>query len=176
MPSNLTVAQGFIDFNGKKSPQCDIILFDSANYSPLLSVNDLVLIPYQAVNAVVEVKARIGKREIESTLKNFKTIKNLSKIDSIRKYLLGFKSIKFEKFPNFPFFKTFPKELDMLVVLNEGVVLGNIEKPIIMRTRSAFLIFVLTLMNRYYFSTGITGPKSNPYEDYIKKFKVEFIG
>jgi len=175
LPSNLKVAQGFIDYNGIKSPQCDIIIYDSANYSPLLSVNDFVLIPYQAVGAIVEVKTKINKREIETTLKNFKTILDLSSINSIRKYMIGFSSINLKNFIDLPSFKPFPIELDMMIVLNEGFVVPGDDKPNILKTENAFLVFVLNLMSNYYFNTGMIGQKVNPYNEYIDKIEVEIV-
>ena len=44
-----------------------------------------------------------------------------------------------------------------------------------MKTNDSFLLFVLKLMETYYFNTGRLGMKKNPYENYIKKFNVEFI-
>ena len=173
LPSNIAVAQGFIDFGGTKSPQCDIILYDSANYAPLLEVNDLVLIPYESANAIIEVKAKLGKAEMEKTMNNFEAIFKHIKIQSIRKFVFAFNSIKFTSLVELEILNPYPKFLDGIFVLKKGVINNVNDKIKIYNGEDAFITFIMTIFQYFYFNTGLMGMKPNPYNKYLDNITAE---
>lgn len=65
VPKKYEVATGFIEGCQR---QCDIIVYDSHNYSPYFREGDLVVVPYQAVRAVIEVKTTLDTGALEDAL------------------------------------------------------------------------------------------------------------
>jgi hypothetical protein len=53
------------------SRQCDIIVYDGLNYSPVFQDMDFVVLRPESVKAVIEVKSRAAKAEVESALESF---------------------------------------------------------------------------------------------------------
>ena len=84
LPQKVRVAQGFIEFNGQLSPQCDIIVYDHLNYAPLYYYGEIEIIPSQAVYAVIEVKTGINRKEFGKVLHDFETLYRMS---ILQKYL-----------------------------------------------------------------------------------------
>lgn len=60
LPKKYEVATGFVE--GCKR-QCDILIYDSQNFSPLFREGDLVVIPEKALRAVIEVKSTLDSNQ-----------------------------------------------------------------------------------------------------------------
>lgn len=76
LPSQLTVATGFIvnldyDWN---SGQTDIIVYDSARFSPYFKYGDAVVVPVESVVAAISVKERLRYTDIQKELKGLAKI------------------------------------------------------------------------------------------------------
>lgn len=65
LPERYHVATGFVM---GCSRQIDILIYDRIDYAPLFREGDLVVLPRQAVRAVIEVKTRLTAKEIRSSL------------------------------------------------------------------------------------------------------------
>ncbi len=101
LPSKVKVSQGFVEYNGALSNQCDIILYDHMNYAPLYCYGDIEVVPTKAVFAVIEVKTKIDARSFGNVLYAFDKLNELKvnnkylfiyegcKITTIEKYFYG---------------------------------------------------------------------------------------
>ncbi len=101
LPQKVTVGQGFVEYGGELSYQCDIILYDSINYAPLYSYGEIVIVPHDSVFAVIEVKTTIDAKRFGETLYAFKRLEQIRvrnkflflydgcKIKTLRKYFFG---------------------------------------------------------------------------------------
>jgi len=73
---------------GKTSRECDIIVYNIAEYGPLFKSGEIVVISPEAVRCVVEVKGTIIKNSLSDA------VKNLSSVDELRrgiwKFIIGF--------------------------------------------------------------------------------------
>ncbi|MDL2141663.1 hypothetical protein QQY79_03955 [Flavobacterium tructae] len=65
LPKKYEVATGFIE--GCKR-QCDILIYDSQNFSPLFREGDLVVLPEKAVRAVIEVKSTLDTNQLQDAM------------------------------------------------------------------------------------------------------------
>jgi hypothetical protein len=68
LPPKIGIGTGFIACGGGKpdqSPQCDIILYDALNNSPLYNSGAWSIYPIEMVYGVIEVKTTLSKRELE---------------------------------------------------------------------------------------------------------------
>lgn len=77
LPQRIRVSQGFIEYDGLLSPQCDIILYDCINYAPLYSYGDIDVIPNEAVLATIEVKSGINRKEFGKVLQVFEILQSM---------------------------------------------------------------------------------------------------
>ena len=77
LPHKIRVSQGFIEYDGLLSPQCDIILYNCIDYAPLYSYGDLDVIPSKAVLATIEVKSRINRKEFAKVLRVFEILQSM---------------------------------------------------------------------------------------------------
>lgn len=78
LPKSVSVEQGFVMTpEGVLSKQCDIIVYDSTLYSPLYRINDIVIVPTEAVLIVVEVKTTINKAIFHNVIDYFANISTL---------------------------------------------------------------------------------------------------
>ena len=80
MPKRFSAGSGvIIDFDDDVIRQTDVIVYD-AQSSPLYRVGDKTLIvPYHTTAAVVEVKSRLSKKELEDRYKKIASVKRLKK-------------------------------------------------------------------------------------------------
>ena len=91
LPSRFGIAHGFlIEAEGPKSKQCDIIIYDSALYSPLLNVGSFAILPALSALAVIEVKTTINGTNLKEAFENFKAAKRLLPIGWTEGYLKGY--------------------------------------------------------------------------------------
>jgi hypothetical protein len=67
VPNRFHVATGFID---GYEPQIDILIYDSVEYAPLFRMDDLVVVPADAVRAVIEVKTNLTREELTDALQH----------------------------------------------------------------------------------------------------------
>ncbi|MBS1633850.1 MAG: hypothetical protein JST10_14905 [Bacteroidetes bacterium] len=65
IPNKYSVATGFIE--GCKR-QCDVIIYDSHNFSPFFIESDLVVVPQKSVRAVIEVKSTLETKTLLEAL------------------------------------------------------------------------------------------------------------
>lgn len=79
LPERFAVARGeVIDAVGVRSGQIDVIIFDRLKSAPLLRTDDgLVVLPAEAVLAVVEVKSRLGDLQVTQTAEGIAKMRNL---------------------------------------------------------------------------------------------------
>ena len=101
LPHKVTIGQGFVEYNGELSYQCDIILYDAINYAPLYSCGDIIVVPRESVFAVIEVKTSIDAKRFSDTMDAFNRLTQLGltkkflfiydgcKISTLRKYFLS---------------------------------------------------------------------------------------
>ena len=67
VPRRYHVATGFVD--GLK-PQFDVILYDQIDYAPLFRAGNLVVVPPEAVRAVIEIKSTLGTTELADAIEH----------------------------------------------------------------------------------------------------------
>jgi hypothetical protein len=68
LPPKIGIGTGFIASGGEspqQSPQCDIILYDAINNSPLYRSNTWSIYPIEMVYGVIEVKTTLTRRELQ---------------------------------------------------------------------------------------------------------------
>lgn len=182
LPNDLAIAHGFIYHSGRKSPQCDIIIYNRAKYSPFLCVNDLVIVPAEAVIGIIEVKTHLNGTELQKTLTSFRSIHDLCQASlgycSIMAYLVGFESISLKALLRNPYLNPFPSQLEAIVVLGKGFIFTNAARPprpTGYLSKDALIYLVIKLLSRFYFMTGVSGTKRNPYEAHIDQLGGERI-
>ena len=79
LPGAVSVGQGFItDTSGRISKQCDILIYDSQRYAPFFRAEDVVVVPAEAVIAIIEVKTSINRRAFHDVIDYFASFKDLS--------------------------------------------------------------------------------------------------
>lgn len=85
LPKSLGISTGeLVDANGNVSGQLDVIIYDSAK-TPILYRNaNTQVIPVECAYAVIEVKAKLDKRELYKTFENMKTVRGLEKTAFIK--------------------------------------------------------------------------------------------
>jgi len=182
LPRDIAVAQGFIYYSGKKSQQCDVLIYNSARYAPFLSVNDLVVLPVEAVTAVIEVKTRLNQTELQKALHCFKSVDDICSealgYYPIRKYVLAFGSISLDTLLRCRHLNPFPTQLDAICILGKGYAVkhsGSSTNPEGYASKDALFFLVAQLLGQFFFSTGIVGQLSNPYEVYYNQMRGEKI-
>jgi hypothetical protein len=182
LPSDITVAQGFIYYSGKKSQQCDVLIYNSARYAPFLSVNDLVVLPVEAVTAVIEVKTHLNQTELQKALHCFKSIDDICTAAlgyyPIRKYILAFSSINLETLLRCKHLNPYPTQLDAICILGKGFAFkqsGASTNPEGYVSKDALFSLVVQLLGQFFFSTGIQGAAKNPYEAYSHQIRGQKI-
>jgi len=101
LPQKVAVGQGFVECDGELSCQCDIILYDAINYAPVYSFGEIVIVPYNSVFAVIEVKTSISAKRFGEVLFAFERLNRMRvcnkflflykgcKIKTLRKYFYG---------------------------------------------------------------------------------------
>lgn len=65
IPKRFHAATGFIDGCPK---QLDILIYDQLEYAPIFRTGDLVVVPADAVRAVIEVKSTLNTKELKNAL------------------------------------------------------------------------------------------------------------
>jgi len=99
LPKTVAVEQGFImNEEGEVSRQCDILIYDSQNYAPLYRIDDVVVVPSEAVVAVIEVKTTINKSIFHSVINYFQ---NVSLFSSATTFLFVYESCQLEKLEDY---------------------------------------------------------------------------
>lgn len=105
LPSFTKVSQGFVEYNGMLSKQCDIIIYDRLHYSPLYSLGEIEIVPSQAVLVVIEVKTSITPKGFGDVLYAFE---KLSQFKIQHKYLFMFNGCNVNKIKSYFFGKYVP--------------------------------------------------------------------
>lgn len=78
LPGAVSVEQGFIITpEGGLSKQCDILIYDSHRYAPFYRAGDVVVVPAEAVIALIEVKTSIDKARFHEVITYFQSFKSL---------------------------------------------------------------------------------------------------
>lgn len=79
LPRGVSVEEGFIiSPESWLSKQCDIIIYDSHRFAPFYRAGQLVVVPSEAVIAVIEVKISINKDGFYDVIKYFESFKAVS--------------------------------------------------------------------------------------------------
>ena len=182
LPNDIAVAQGFVYHSGKKSQQCDVVLYNSARYAPFLSVNDLVVVPVEAVTAVIEVKTYLNQTELRKTLECFKGIADICSealgYFPIENHLVAFSSIGLKTLARSSELTPFPSHLNTVAILDKGFLLQETApstKPQAYKSKDVLFFLAARLLGQYYFSTGIVGETKNPYESYLTQISGEQV-
>jgi len=77
LPTKYNLTSGvIISAEGKQSKQQDIIIYDSFT-SPILKTANYSLIPIESVYATIEVKSKLTNQELDKTLENIQSVKDL---------------------------------------------------------------------------------------------------
>lgn len=89
LPGSLDISTGqIVDTNGKSSKQLDVIISDNAKTPIFYRHNEggkeIRVMPVEGVYAVIEVKARLDKSEIDNIFENMISVKNLEKKAFVR--------------------------------------------------------------------------------------------
>ena len=105
LPDIAKVSQGFVEYNGILSNQCDIIIYDRIHYAPLYSYGEIEIVPSRAVFAVIEVKTGITPKIFGDTLKAFE---KLSQLRVMNKYLFIYEGCKVRRIKDYFFSKHVP--------------------------------------------------------------------
>jgi hypothetical protein len=99
LPKSVSVEQGFIlTPGGELSRQCDIIIYDSTRWGPFFKVNDVVIVPAEAVVAVVEVKTKIDRDKFHKVIEYFGS---LGRVAGPPTYLFIFEAYDVEHIESF---------------------------------------------------------------------------
>lgn len=99
LPKIVSVEQGFImNEEGEVSRQCDILIYDSHNYSPLYRIDDVVVVPSVAVVAIIEVKTTITKPIFHSVINYFHDLGTFSRAKT---FLFVYESCTLDKLEGF---------------------------------------------------------------------------
>ncbi len=182
LPNDIAVAQGFVYHSGKKSQQCDVVLYNSARYAPFLSVNDLVVVPVEAVTAVIEVKTYLNQTELRNTLVCFKSIDDICSealgYFPIEKHLVAFSSIGLRTLLRCSDLTPFPSHLSTVAILDKGFLLQEkapSTNPQAYKSKDVLFFLAARLLGQFYFSTGIVGEMKNPYESYLDQVSGEQV-
>jgi len=133
LPKSVSVSQGFIIYSdGNLSKQCDIIIYDSMNYALKYKLNDIVIVPFDSVICVIEVKTTINKSIFHQTLEYFESldipqkakkilfIYNSCKISKINNYFMTYHKNNNKRYYDHDTFELLPNEI---IGLNESFVL-----------------------------------------------------
>ena len=110
LPGIAKVSQGFVEWNGILSPQCDIIIYDKIHYAPLYSYGEIEIVPSNAVYAVIEVKSNIDAKRFGKVLHDFEL---LNRLRVTQKYLFIYNGCKVITFKNYfygPYVPTYGRE------------------------------------------------------------------
>jgi hypothetical protein len=80
LPGNLRIAHGgeIVSVSGRRSNECDIIIFDR-NTPPFLVSADGAVVPCECTYGVVEVKTRLTKKELIDACEKIRRAKSLEK-------------------------------------------------------------------------------------------------
>lgn len=182
LPNDIAVAQGFVYHSGKKSQQCDVLLYNSARYSPFLSVNDLVVVPVEAVTAVIEVKTYLNQTELQKALECFKSIDDICSealgYFPVEKHIVAFSSISLKTLLRCSHLTPFPSQLNTVAILDKGFLLQEkapSTNPQAYKSRDVLFFLAARLLGQFYFSTGIEGETKNPYESYVDQVRGEQV-
>jgi hypothetical protein len=94
LPKSVAVEEGFIiNESGQVSKQCDILVYDHLNFAPYYRINDIVVIPAEAVVAVIEVKTTLNKKIFSGIVEYFANIQFICKTKA-KTYLFIYNSPK----------------------------------------------------------------------------------
>jgi hypothetical protein len=97
---SFTVGRGVIlAENGKSSRECDVLIYNAAEYGPLFVSGDIVVVSPESVRCVIQVKGTISNESLSDA------IENLSRVNQLRagiwKLVVGFKtSLAYESLLN----------------------------------------------------------------------------
>jgi hypothetical protein len=91
VPSSFAVARGVVLApDGRASKECDIIIYSTAEYGPLFTSGDIVVVSPEAVRCVIQVKGTISHDNMTDAMAS------LALVDSLRpgiwKLIVGFKT------------------------------------------------------------------------------------
>jgi hypothetical protein len=73
LPQRFGIGTGFIasvNPDQHRSPQCDVIVYDAVNNTPLYTSPAFSIFPVEMVYGVIEIKTTLNGAELESSLKN----------------------------------------------------------------------------------------------------------
>ena len=85
LPRSLDVCTGvLVDSNGSVSRQLDVIISDSAKTPIFYRSGDIRVIPVECAYTVIEIKAYLNAKELDSIFQNMESVRNLKKIAYVK--------------------------------------------------------------------------------------------
>jgi uncharacterized protein DUF6602 len=84
LPPKIGIGTGFVACGGDapdQSPQCDIILYDALNNSPLYNSDAWSIYPIEMVYGIIEVKTTLDKREFEDAFVKCAKVRAMARTD-----------------------------------------------------------------------------------------------
>lgn len=80
LPENFGITKGVvIDVEGNESKQQDILIYDKSTTPKFLTSETETVLPIESVIAIVEVKSNLNKNELNKSLDNIKSVRQMSK-------------------------------------------------------------------------------------------------
>jgi hypothetical protein len=78
LPSDFSIGKGeILDFGDRRSRQIDLFIYDRSASSPIVTGAENLLLPCEAVYAVVEVKTRLSQDELDTAYLNAASVRRL---------------------------------------------------------------------------------------------------
>lgn len=78
LPTRYSLGYGFVvNAEGKKSRQIDIVIYDAIDNVPIFLSDAIGIFPVECVFAAIEVKTKLDKKELRSTLSSVKQLRSL---------------------------------------------------------------------------------------------------
>jgi hypothetical protein len=97
IPKRLAVNEGFVvNQQDEPSKQCDIIIWSHLDFAPYFQEGELVIVPDEAVRAVIEVKTVLNKKETKLAFENLHSVRQIS--NDIYTAIFSFDSLKIRRF------------------------------------------------------------------------------
>ena len=92
LPRRYEVVHGLVynSKTGKKSPECDVIVYDIERAAPLFKSEDLVIVDGNYVRIVMQVKSQLTSTTLKEAIKNLKLVKEIN--SHIIGWIVGFEA------------------------------------------------------------------------------------
>lgn len=80
IPERFRVGYGLLyDEEGRRSRECDVVIYDALDRKPLFKSQDLVIVNSKDVKFVMQVKSILTSKSLKEAINNLKSVKSLNK-------------------------------------------------------------------------------------------------